>query len=107
MTRSRLIDQYPPGPKNCLDCKNFRIKLKISKSSWRNTTGKQRIVFEGALARCVCGYIVREANKSTEIICPTFKFDSVMWKKINEGWRHFDWNMANRCMDFVSMEDDE
>jgi hypothetical protein len=100
------LEDFPniyTGEKNCFDCEYFRIRLKVDPRT-------SEILFkEKNYARCTKGFILRdgkdkrEAAKPTE---PTYPICPTIWGRIKNGWRHFEWGVANVCEDFESMVDD-
>jgi len=103
-TLDRFPDEYPKTDRNCLDCKHFKIKLKVDPVT-------SKILFkERNYARCKNGFILRQGHDTREAAPPkepTYPISPTTWMNIKKGWRHSDWSVASVCEDFESIVDDE
>ena len=92
-------DDFPQGTKNCFDCKHFVVSLgKFQKCDRK----------EKAIARCKKNLLLVEdcANENGTIRDGVYQFYAARLIAINlHGWRHQDWNFANRCEEFEDMRD--
>jgi len=102
----KFLDSYPPGPRNCFDCKNLRLRASLDKD--------RKINWNGCLVRCRKNFLLAEdfigkraGGQRGHIREHEIVFNSHQWNLIKKGWRHPIWNAANVCGDFESMVDDD
>ena len=86
------------GEKNCFDCKHFKIKAPVRADGF--------IKYNNGKARCTKGGLLREPKNKGCAREPSYSFSSVSWKRIQKGWRHFEWGVAGVCEDYESMNDE-
>lgn len=94
------LEDFPntyTGEKNCLDCKHFKAKVPVNSRGF--------IHYDSSIVRCTKGFILREPSDRRDLRTPIYFFSWKMWSRIKNGWRHFEWGVANVCPDFEDMRD--
>jgi hypothetical protein len=96
----RYPNQYPETDRNCFDCLNLKMKLKVNR--------KGRMLFSKTnYAACKERFILRSYEGSNiNVHEPKYAITGSVWSKIESGWRHFDWNAASVCPHFNDMRED-
>ena len=85
-------EQYPEGPKCCTDCKHLKTKIPV-------LNGK--IMYEKSKpAKCDLGMLLREDEKTQTIHEAQYKMHRYFWTQ-----KHHDFRFANKCPDFLDMND--
>jgi hypothetical protein len=100
MRAGMRLEDFPniyTGEKNCFDCKNFKAKVPVKADGL--------IKYDESKVRCTKGFILREPSTRKGLREPIYFFSWKMWSRIKNGWRHFEWGVANVCGDFESMLD--
>jgi len=106
MKKESQRDVYE-GELSCLDCANFKIKIKCLKRNNPNIGKKDwYLKFDCGRAYCTKNMLVGSEkindNHDSRI---EYIFYREIFGKINNGWVHPDWTFANVCPDFESMDD--
>jgi hypothetical protein len=96
----RYPNQYPETDRNCFDCLNLKMKLKVNQ--------KGRMLFSKTnYAACKENFILRSYHgNNIDIHEPRFAITGSVWSKIDSGWRHLDWSVAGACPHFNDMRED-
>jgi len=98
-------DSYPPGPRNCFDCKNLRLRTGVGKDG--------KINWNGCIVRCRKNFLLEEdfigkraGGQRGHIREHKMILNWHQWNAISKGWRASIWNAANVCQDFEDMRDE-